>query len=176
MMISNVGTKVYFFEEKRPLNTAKVIAQIWGALVGMWVGMPVLIQDSMIAVVVLWTLDTGSGYVLAGMEGRIRSRTLAQGAVKKALQYGLLIGTFGVFAMIAHSPLVAMPAFGVVIMTEASSIIENVYRMEQGGAKMPGGLREMVRRLGKYLAVSAEEPPATPATPVTKEEVKPDAN
>ena len=139
------------------MNVAKLLAALWGGVFGVWQTTPLLIRDSVTVAVLFFTLDTFSGFVRACFEGRMRSRSLPQGVVKKGLQYLLITGVFGGFGLIAHNPMLIMPALGVVIMTEASSIIENVYWMQQGGAKMPVGLREMVQRMGRYLATEALE-------------------
>lgn len=140
------------------MNLAKLFAALWGGVFGVWQTTPLIIRDSVATAVLFFALDTFSGFIRACFEGRMRSRSLSQGALKKAAQYFLLTCLFGGFGLIARNPMLIMPALGIVIMTEASSIIENVYWMQQGGAKMPSGLREMVQRMGRYLASEPLEP------------------
>lgn len=166
--VSVTNFKTNFVVGRRNVNIAKLLSVLWGGVFGVWQTTPLLIRDSVTVAVLFFTLDTFSGFVRACFEGRMRSRSLPTGAVKKGLQYMLLTCLFGGFGLIAHNPMLIMPALGIVIMTEASSIIENVYWMQQGGAQMPVGLREMVQRMGRYLATEAMDAKPEPEKEVAK--------
>lgn len=150
---------------------SKAVAYVWGALLAAWTATPQNVREGIQVAVFFYVLDTVTGYILAGMEGRARSRTLFQGAIKKALQYSSLVCLFAGLGVIAQNRIVIFVGLGVVIMAEATSILENVYLMQNGGAKMPVGMDTLIARIGRYLAVSAA-PPAVPPPETTPAESK----
>lgn len=148
---------------------SKSVAYAWGSMLALWATTPRIIRDGIIVAVVFYVVDTITGYALAWMEGRVRSKTLFQSAFKKALQYSALIVLFAGISLLVQNPLMAFPGIGIVIMTEVTSILENVYKMQEGGAKMPIGIDDLLSRIGRYLAVgrTAElmQPPPGPPGP-----------
>lgn len=120
---------------------------------------PQLIRDAVVVSVVFLLADTLTGFIRACMEGRARSRSLLRGVTAKGVQYTLLFTLFGGAAILAHNVYINLGAFGIIIGVESVSIIENLYAMERlGGVKLPRWARDLVGRVGKYLAVASEMP------------------
>lgn len=165
-MIANIRT---IFPIRREFPVGKVIANVWGALLAIWTQTPKNVQDGIQVAVWFFVMDTLTGYVLAAMEGRARSRTLFEGAIKKAMQYSSLVGLFAGIGVIAANRYIIFVGIGLVVMTEATSILENVYKMQSGGAKMPVGMDTLIARVGRYLAASGQgvsvAPPVENAPP-----------
>lgn len=132
------------------------IGGIGTALLSVWSQSPSLIQQCVWGAVILFFADMATGLWRAKLEKRWRSRRLIEGAVTKIVQFSGLFAAFAAVSVVVHNVHLMLGWFSIILSYEFMSIIENVYAMERYGVRMPPFARDLINRVGKYLALAGE--------------------
>lgn len=122
-------------------SAKKVIASAPGALMGLFVSMPILVQGY----IALAVLDFASGFLVAWSTGTVSSDASMKGMVKKAVAILLIVALY-VFQHVQPIGIdfAAMVA-GLFCVTEVISIVENAAR---AGLPIPKPLTDALAKLG----------------------------
>lgn len=121
----------------------------------------------------LLLLDLFLGFTVACRNGKLASRIMTEGTLKKFISYAAIVALGHIFAVSSGSWNWVLAAWGAICACEFSSVAENVMivirQAEQGGARL-GPLIWFLQRIEPMFAFSRQSPSTAIAITKAKEE------